>query len=75
MRKAQQCLLSLLVLNKVFFPHWCLTGSPFPAVSLQISFFKILPWPNKMVAGHKTHKMGGLSSNTSLVSGYGENAI
>ena len=37
-------------------------GSPFPTGALQISCFKILPWqPNKMVTGHKTHKMDGLS--------------
>ena len=42
----------LLVLNRLFFPCWCFTD------------LKILPWqPNKMVAGHKTHKLGRQSSN------------
>ena len=42
-RQAQQCRLFLQLLNKVFFPGWCLTGSPFPVGALQISYFKILP--------------------------------
>ena len=42
---------SLLVLNRVPFPCWCLTGSS--------SHFKNLPWQsNKITVGHKLHKLG-----------------
>ena len=57
----------MLVVNKVVFPRWCLTGSHFPANALEISYFKILPWqPNKMGAGHKPQKLCGLSANDHL---------
>ena len=66
-RQAEQCLLSLLVHNRVFFFYWYARGSSFPAgVSscLQISYLKILPWHrNKMANGHKTHTLGRQSSN------------
>ena len=65
---ALQGLLSLLVRNRVFspcrcatwsFPCWCATGSS------QIYYFLKFCHgnPNKMAIGHKTHKLGRLSSN------------
>ena len=45
---------SLLVLHRVFFTCWCFTNFN----------FKILPWQlNKMVTGHKAHKLGRQSLN------------
>ena len=42
-----QGVLSLLVIHRVIFPCWRFTGSSFPAGTLQISYFKILPWQPK----------------------------
>ena len=66
-REAKRSFLSLLVLKRVFFTCCCAKWSSFPpgvSFRLQIPYFKILPrQPNKMVTGHKTHKLGRQSSN------------
>ena len=66
----QKGFLSLLVLNKVFFP----------ASAFQISYLKILLWQlNKMVTDHKTYQLGRPPSNHHYCqiwfTGYGENVI